>query len=135
MRKGASDCVDKTRLIRLPLAVAIAVERTTLRGEQNRVEKALRHSEAHYRALLENPTYGICRFDVDGHFLEVNDALVTMLGYASKDELKAANMATDIVRDPIERAQLFEPYRRIGPYRTHRTRMEAEGRDAHEGAS
>src|ERR1700722_17381695 len=114
MRKGASDCVDKSRLIRLPLAVAIAVERTTLREEQNRVEKALRHSEAHYRALLDNPTYGICRFDVDGRFLEVNDALVTMLGYGSKEDLKAANLATDIVRDPIERAQLFEPYRQTG---------------------
>ncbi len=114
MRKGASDCVDKTRLVRLPLAVAIAIERTTLRGEQDRVEKALRHSEAHYRALLENPTYGICRFDVDGRFLEVNDALVTMLGYGSKEDLKAANLATDIIRDPIERAQLFEPYRQTG---------------------
>ena len=114
MRKGASDCVDKTRLVRLPLAVAVALERTTLRGQQDRVEKALRHSEAHYRALLENPTYGICRFDVDGRFLEVNDALITMLGYGSKEELKAANLMTDIIRDPIERAQLFEPYRRTG---------------------
>jgi PAS domain S-box-containing protein len=114
MRKGASDCVDKTRLVRLPLAVAVAVERTTLRGEQDRVEKALRHSEAHYRALLENPTYGICRFDVDGKFLEVNEAMVTMLGYCSKEDLKAANLAADIIRDPIERAQLFEPYRRSG---------------------
>ena len=114
MRNGASDCVDKARLVRLPLAVAVAVERTTQRGEQDRVEKALRHSEAHYRALLENPTYGICRFDVDGKFLEVNEALVTMLGYGSKEDLKAANLATDIIRDPIERAQLFEPYRRSG---------------------
>jgi diguanylate cyclase (GGDEF)-like protein/PAS domain S-box-containing protein len=114
MRKGASDCVDKTRLVRLPLAVAVAVERTTLHGEQDRVEKALRHSEAHYRALLENPTYGICRFDVDGKFLEVNEALVTMLGYGSKEDLKTANLATDIIRDPIERAQLFEPYRQSG---------------------
>jgi len=114
MRKGASDCVDKTRLVRLPLAVAVAVERMTLREEQDRVEKALRHSEAHYRALLENPTYGICRFDVDGKFLEVNEALVTMLGYGTKEDLKAANLATDIIRDPIERAQLFEPYRQSG---------------------
>jgi PAS domain S-box-containing protein len=114
MRKGASDCVDKARLVRLPLAVAIAVERAALRGEQDRVEKALRHSEAHYRALLENPTYGICRFDVNGRFLEVNQALVTMLGYGSKEELKAANLATDIIRDPLERAQLFEPYRHTG---------------------
>jgi len=114
MRNGASDCVDKARLVRLPLAVAVAVERTTLRGEQDRVEKALRHSEAHYHALLENPTYGICRFDVDGKFLEVNEALVAMLGYGSKQDLKAVNLATDIIRDPIERAQLFEPYRHTG---------------------
>jgi diguanylate cyclase (GGDEF)-like protein/PAS domain S-box-containing protein len=114
MRNGASDCVDKARLVRLPLAVAVAVERRAQRGEQDRVERALRHSEAHYRALLENPTYGICRFDVDGKFLEVNEALVTMLGYGSKEDLKAANLATDIIRDPIERAQLFEPYRRSG---------------------
>ncbi len=114
MSKGASDCVDKDRLVRLPLAVAIAVERTTLRGEHDRVEKELRHSEAHYRALLENPTYGICRFNVDGQFLQVNDALVMMLGYASKEELMSANLATDIIRDPSERAQLFETYRMTG---------------------
>src|SRR5580704_9833510 len=114
MKNGASDCVDKARLVRLPLAVAVAVERTAQRGEQDRVEKALRHSEAHYRALLENPTYGICRFDVEGRFLEVNQALVTMLGYGSKEDLKAANLANDIIRDPIERAQLFEPYRQAG---------------------
>ena len=114
MKKGASDCVDKIRLVRLPLAVAVAVERTALHGEQDRVEMALRHSEAHYHALLENPTYGICRFDVDGRFLEVNEALVTMLGYGSKEDLQAANLATDIIRDPIERARLFEPYRHTG---------------------
>jgi diguanylate cyclase (GGDEF)-like protein/PAS domain S-box-containing protein len=114
MRKGASDCVDEARLVSLPLAVAIALERTTQREEQDRVEKALRHSEAHYRALLENHTFGICRFDVNGRFLEVNEALVTMLGYGSEEELKTVNLATDIIRDPIERAQLFEPYRRTG---------------------
>jgi len=64
--------------------------------------------------LLENHTYGICRFDVDGRFLEVNEALVTMLGYGSDEELKAVNLASEIIRDPIERAQLFDTYRRTG---------------------
>jgi diguanylate cyclase (GGDEF)-like protein/PAS domain S-box-containing protein len=114
MKKGASDCVDKARPAHLPLAVAIAVERTSQRREQDRVEKELRHSEAHYRALLENPTYGICRFDMSGQFLDVNEALVTMLGYGSKQELMAANLATDIIRDPVERSQLFERYRQTG---------------------
>src|ERR1019366_4966 len=104
LRKGAFDCVDKNRLTRLPLAVALAVEEKNRREEQNHAEKELRHSEAHYRALVENPTYGICRFDVDGRFLDVNEALVAMLGYGSKEELMAVNLATDIIRDPAERA-------------------------------
>jgi PAS domain S-box-containing protein len=114
MRKGAFDCVDKNRLNRLPLAVALAVEEKTRGEERNRAEKELRHSEAHYRALVENPTYGICHFDVDGRFLDVNEALVAMLGYASKEELMAVNIATEMIRDPIERAQLFNSYRQTG---------------------
>jgi diguanylate cyclase (GGDEF)-like protein/PAS domain S-box-containing protein len=114
LRKGAFDCVDKNRLNRLPLAVALAVEEKTQREERDHAEKELLHSEAHYRALTENPTYGICRFDVDGRFLEVNEALVAMLGYGSKEELMAVNLSTEIIRDPIERARLFEPYRQTG---------------------
>jgi diguanylate cyclase (GGDEF)-like protein/PAS domain S-box-containing protein len=114
MRKGAFDCIDKNRLNRLPLAVALAVEENTRRVEWNHATKELRRSEAHYRALVENPTYGICRFDVDGQFLDVNEALVKMLGYGAKEELMAVNLATEIIRDPIERAQLFDSYRQTG---------------------
>jgi diguanylate cyclase (GGDEF)-like protein/PAS domain S-box-containing protein len=114
MRNGAFDCLDKDRLNRLPLAVALAVEGKKRRDEQNHAEKELRHSEAHYRALVENPTYGICHFDAGGHILDVNDALVAMLGYGSKQELMAVNMATEIIRDPTERAQLFDSYRQTG---------------------
>ena len=63
---------------------------------------------------MENPTYGICHFDVDGQFLDVNEALVAMLGYGSKEELMAVNLATEIIRDPSERTQLFESYRQTG---------------------
>jgi diguanylate cyclase (GGDEF)-like protein/PAS domain S-box-containing protein len=114
LRNGAYDCVDKNSLNRLPLAVALALEEKTRREERNHAEKELRHSEAHYRALTENPTYGICRFDVDGRFLNVNEALVTMLGYRSKEELMSVNLATEIIRDPIERSRLFESYRETG---------------------
>jgi diguanylate cyclase (GGDEF)-like protein/PAS domain S-box-containing protein len=96
------------------MAVALAVEDKTRREERNHAEKQLRHSNAHYRALVENPTYGICQFDVEGRFLDVNEALVAMLGYGSKEELMAVNLATGIIRDPIERAQLFESYRQTG---------------------
>jgi diguanylate cyclase (GGDEF)-like protein/PAS domain S-box-containing protein len=114
IRNGAFDCLDKNRLNRLPLAVALAVEGKKRREERNHAEKELRHSEAHYRALVENPTYGICHFDVDGNILDVNEALVAMLGYGSKQELMAVNMATEIIRDPTERSQLFSSYRQTG---------------------
>jgi diguanylate cyclase (GGDEF)-like protein/PAS domain S-box-containing protein len=114
IRKGAFDCVDKNRLNRFPLAVALAVEGKTLREERNHAEKELRYLEAHYRALVENPTYGICRFSLDGRFLDVNDALVTMLGYGSKKELMAVNLTTEIIHDPSDSAQLFESYRQTG---------------------
>jgi len=114
LRKGAFDCIDSNRLNRLALIVALAVEEKARCEERNDAQKELRHSEAHYRALVENPTYGICRFDVDGHFLDVNEALVKMLGYETKDELMAVNLATEIIRDPTERKQLFESYRKTG---------------------
>jgi diguanylate cyclase (GGDEF)-like protein/PAS domain S-box-containing protein len=127
IRKGATDCVDRNRPARLPVAVALALEQRSTRAEQNRVETELRHSEAHYRALAENPAYGICRIDLDGRFLDVNEALVKMLGYASREELMAANLAEDIIRDPLERAQLFDPYRQTGSI--HGIEMEWKRRD------
>ena len=112
--KGASDCLYRNRLARLPVAVAIAVEQRTMREERDRVEIKLRRSEAHYHALMENPHYGIFRFGSNGQFLTVNKALAAMLGYESTDELMARNLATDIIRDPVERAQLLESYRQTG---------------------
>jgi hypothetical protein len=54
IRKGAFDCLDKNRLNRLPRAIALADEEKTRGEEQNHAEKVLRHSEAHYHALVEN---------------------------------------------------------------------------------
>ncbi len=121
---GAADYIEMDRIAYLSGAVRRALDGKLLREERDRAEKQLRHSEAHYRALVENPSFGICQFDVDGRFLAVNQALVAMLGYGSESELMAVNLATDIIRDPTERAQLFEPYRQTGRV----DRMEVEWR-------
>lgn len=114
LRRGASDWVDKNHLARLPTAVAMAVEERNLHAERNRVEKALQQLVARYRALIENPTFGICQIDVDGKFVDVNQTLVKMLGYQSRNELVAVNFAKDVIRDPAEREQPFGPYLREG---------------------
>ena len=62
-----------------------------------------------YRALAGNLSYGICRCDRDGKFLEVNEAMVKMLGYASKEELLAVNLASGLIQDLGKRAQLLGP--------------------------
>src|ERR1700678_2953169 len=104
---GAADCVSMDHLGHLPVAVRRALNENHLREERDRTEKRLRHSEARYRALVGNLIYGICRCNIKGKFLDVNPALATMLGYASREELLAVNLAADVLGDPTKRAQLL----------------------------
>ena len=104
---GASDCVEMDNLGQLPAAIRRAFKESTLRAEHNRVEKKLQRSEAHYRALMGNAAFGICRCGMEGQFMDVNWALVTMLGYESKEELLGSNLAAEILHDPSKRAQLL----------------------------
>src|ERR1700691_2074045 len=82
--EGAADCVDSDHIGHLPVAIRRALSENNLREERDQSEKRLRHSEARYRALVGNLSYGMCRCDGKGKFLDVNQALVTMLGYASR---------------------------------------------------
>jgi PAS domain S-box-containing protein len=59
------------------------------------------------RALIDRAAYGICRETVEGRFLDVNPALVAILGYESADALLAVDIGTAIYRDPPERAALI----------------------------
>jgi diguanylate cyclase (GGDEF)-like protein/PAS domain S-box-containing protein len=81
------------------MAVRRVLNEKELRAELEEAGKALRHSQSLYRALVENPAYGICRCDVEGKFLDVNQALLSMLGYETKEEVLAANRASEIVLD------------------------------------
>jgi diguanylate cyclase (GGDEF)-like protein/PAS domain S-box-containing protein len=95
--KGAFDYVEREHLAQLPLAVRRALNEKKLRAELEEAGKALRHSQSLYRALVENPAYGICRCNVEGKFIDVNQALLAMLGYETKEELLATNRASEIV--------------------------------------
>ena len=82
--------------------------------ERKRVEEALRKSEARYRDLVKNAVYGIYRTKPEAKFLDVNPALVAMLGYDSEEELLSLDLATDLYRHPTARAQLVEEILRLG---------------------
>jgi PAS domain S-box-containing protein len=81
-------------------------------SDHKRAEKALLQSEEKYRELFENATYGIFRSRVDGTLLDVNPALVAMLGYSSKDELLSRNLNRDIYENPFDRRWILDS---LGP--------------------
>jgi diguanylate cyclase (GGDEF)-like protein/PAS domain S-box-containing protein len=105
--QGAADCVGLDLIGHLPVAIRRALSENKLREERDETEKKLRHSEARYRALVGNLAYGMCRCSDKGRFLDVNQALVTMLGYSSREELLGANHASDIFCDAAKRARLL----------------------------
>ena len=105
--RGAFDCIEMDHIGHLAVAVHRALVEKTLRDERDRAQNGLRHSEARYRALAGNLSYGICRCNLDGKFLEVNEAMVNMLGYGSNEELLAVDLAGDLIQNPDKRAQLL----------------------------
>ena len=74
---------------------------------RDRMQLALRESEEKYRTLTENIDVGIFRSTPGpkGKFLEINPALVRMLGYQKKNQLLAKPVA-DIYVYPKERERL-----------------------------
>jgi diguanylate cyclase (GGDEF)-like protein/PAS domain S-box-containing protein len=105
--KGVSDCIELDRISHLPVAIHRALDEKALRDQRDRAEKDLRRSEARYRALAGNLSYGICRCGLDGGFLEVNEAMIRMLGYESKEEVLALGLGCEIIQDPLKRTQLL----------------------------
>jgi diguanylate cyclase (GGDEF)-like protein/PAS domain S-box-containing protein len=107
---GAAECIEIDNASHLPIAIRRALGEKELRGQRDRAEKKLRHSEAHYRALVGNLTYGMCRCNSDGAFLDVNQALISMLGYTTRAGLLLVNLAGGIVGDPAKLKQLLGHY-------------------------
>jgi PAS domain S-box-containing protein len=82
--------------------------------EHRRYEEALRRSEARYRSLIVSAAYGIYRCTLDGRFLDVNPALIAMLGYASAEELLNLDAQREVFVNPQELQRLTGEYRRTG---------------------
>lgn len=86
-------------------------------GLERRVEErtaALGESEERFRSLYENSTVGIYRTTPAGRILLANPALVTMLGYASFDELANRDLEQTGFDPAYNRAQFVETIERDG---------------------
>jgi PAS domain S-box-containing protein len=82
--------------------------------EHKRNEQTLRRSEVRYRSLVQTAVYGIYRSSLEGQFLDVNPALIGMLGYNSALEVLALDPQKDVFVDPGEYTRLVDEFRRSG---------------------
>ncbi|HEY6369283.1 MAG TPA: PAS domain S-box protein [Candidatus Sulfotelmatobacter sp.] len=82
--------------------------------EIKRNEHALRRSEARYRSLVQSSVYGIYRSSLEGRFLDVNPALITMLGYGSAEEVLLLDPEKDVFAHSEEHSRLIEEFRLTG---------------------
>jgi len=75
--------------------IGIALEST----EQLVAQRGLRISEHSYRSLIEDVPYAVCRCTATGNLLQVNRAMLEMLGY-SEPELLLRNLQWGIFAEP-----------------------------------
>jgi PAS domain S-box-containing protein len=98
---------DKDVLTLVAQQLAAAIDR-------KRNEQALRRSEVCYRSLVQTAVYGIYRSSLEGRFLDVNPALIGMLGYNSAVEVLSLDPKADVFADPAEYTRLIDEFRRTG---------------------
>ncbi len=89
-----------------PHMIGIGVDITDLKN----AEQSLREGEEKYHQLFDNATYGIFRSKKDGTLLDVNSALVTMLGYSSKEELLSRNLNRDVFENHTACRPMLDSY-------------------------
>ncbi len=94
-----------------PLVRASIVDIT----ERKRSEQALRDSEARYRGLVDNATYGILWVEEHGgRLLDANPAVAAMLRYDSVDDLLSIQFTNVLYCNPDDQTAILAQYRRQG---------------------
>ncbi|MBI1741248.1 MAG: PAS domain S-box protein [Candidatus Koribacter versatilis] len=78
-----------------------------------------REAERRYRELSDNIQEGIFFSTPQGRFIEVNDALVSILGYSSREELLQVDIPTTIYFSPEQRQGLAAILERQGRLHNH----------------
>jgi PAS domain S-box-containing protein len=76
-----------------------------------------REAERRYRELFDNIQEGLFFSTPGGRFVEVNDAMVRMLGYASREELLQIDIPTQLYFSPGQRDRHAEAMKESGSLR------------------
>jgi two-component system cell cycle sensor histidine kinase/response regulator CckA len=82
--------------------------------ERSRADAALKISETHHRSVFEGAVHGIYRGTLDGRFLDVNPALVAMLGYSAAEEVLKLSLTQDVFAGREEGVRLLHKWELTG---------------------
>lgn len=82
--------------------------------ERKRAELALRKQEEEYRSLFEESKDVVFSISPDGKLLDINPAGVDLFGFASKEEMQAADLAQVIFEDTADLERLFDAVSKKG---------------------
>jgi PAS domain S-box-containing protein len=78
-----------------------------------------REAERRYRELYDSIQEGLFFATPDGKFLDVNDAMVRMLGYSTREELLRDDVGSFLYPEPGARTRLMSAIRKTGTLRNH----------------
>ncbi|MBK9358417.1 MAG: PAS domain S-box protein [Bacteroidales bacterium] len=74
--------------------------------ERKKAELALNESNEVYRNLIEKMPDGVYKTSHDGQVIEVNPAMLKILGFSSKEELMGISIGKELYFDPMDRERL-----------------------------
>jgi two-component system, cell cycle sensor histidine kinase and response regulator CckA len=105
----------RSTMMRLALFVALAMLICWFNAALRSAQEGLRRSERNFRSLVTNAPYGICRCNSAGQILDVNPALLKMLGYASAGELAGKHLG-ELYSDGQQWFELADRLRAATPF-------------------
>ena len=76
-----------------------------------------REAERRYRELFDNVQEGVFFSSPEGHFIEVNDALVRMLGYESREKVLRLDLNTQVYLSTEQRDEILRRLQEEGTVR------------------
>ncbi|HZI40981.1 MAG TPA: ATP-binding protein [Gemmatimonadaceae bacterium] len=89
-----------------PIAAPLYDRGSPTESDRGALSRALEQSEERFQLLVRRVSVGVFRASRDGRLLEVNPALVRMLGYACDSELRALDLHRDVFADAVENERL-----------------------------
>jgi len=101
LKQGATDYVFKETLIRLKQSIERGLTESKIQNDLKETHLSLIKSEERYKAFTQTSIDGFFIFDIEGHFLEVNDVYCKISGY-SRENLLSMNIK-DLESDELDK--------------------------------